>query len=186
MPKKLTIKNFIQKAKSVHGNKYDYSETNYVNSQLKVIIICKKHGKFLQTPNSHLNGTNCKKCKHKIPSTKEFINKANKIHNNKYSYSKVNYINAKTKVIIICKKHGEFLQTPNSHLNGTNCKKCSSKKMSLGEFIKKANKVYNNKYDYSKVNYVKSRTKIIIICPVHGKFLQRPDFHLKNRGCKKC
>ena len=79
----------------------------------------------------------------KINREKKFIEKANKKHNNKYDYSKVDYINAHTKVCIICPEHGEFWQTPNSHLNGCGCSLCSSnKKMSLNEFIIKSKEIH--------------------------------------------
>ena len=118
-------------------------------------------------------------------TTKEFIKKANKIHNNKYDYSNSKYVNAKTKIIIICSKHGNFIKTPDHHLRGQSCPKCTSRKTTK-EFIKKANKIHNNKYDYSKVNYKTSRKHVIIICPKHGKFLQLANSHLNGKGCKQC
>ncbi len=127
MGKKLTTKEFIKKAKIYHGNRYNYSKVKYVNSKTKIMIICKKHGEFLQTPSKHLMGQGCFKCGcEKIVSlksitTKEFIKRAIKIHNNKYDYSKVEYKNAHTKITIICKKHGKFKQSPNSHLRGRGC-----------------------------------------------------------------
>lgn len=106
------------KAKAIHGNKYDYSKVNYVNTKEKVCIICPTHGEFWQRPNGHLNGLGCDKCgKTYSYTTEEFIEKAKQIHGNKYDYSKVKYINAQTKVCIICPIHGEFWQTPYKHLN---------------------------------------------------------------------
>ena len=122
-------KSFIEKAKQIHGDKYDYSKVEYVNSHTKVCIICPKHGEFWQTPNNHTHKTNPKGCPScngtKKLTTKEFIEKAKKIHGNKYDYSKVEYINNLTKVCIICPKHGQFWQTPNKHLTGCNCPFCS-------------------------------------------------------------
>jgi very-short-patch-repair endonuclease len=128
----------------------------------------------------------------KLSTTEEFIIKINKIHNNKYDYSIVNYINNKTKIEIICKEHGIFEQKPNNHLNGQSCpnkcSKCShpSKRSTTEEFITKANEIHNNKYDYSKLNYINAKTKVNIICSEHGMFEQILNSHLDGKGCKKC
>ena len=125
-------------------------------------------------------------------NTQQFINKAKLIHGDKYNYSKVEYINSKTKVCIICPIHGEFWQRPSSHLQGKGCLKCgfdktaSIKRLTREEFITKAKEVHDNKYDYSKVIYKNSDTKVEIICPTHGSFFQTPYHHLQGHGCKKC
>ena len=185
---KLTTKNFIEKARKVHGDKYDYSKVNYVNNRTKVIIICPEHGEFEQTPASHLTGSGCPMCVGGIKFSKEqFIEKAREVHGDKYNYSKVNYINANTKVIIICPEHGEFEQTPGSHLYGQGCPKCANNiKLTTEQFIEKAKEVHGDKYDYSKVNYLNSYTKVTIICPEHGEFEQTPANHLVGKGCPKC
>jgi very-short-patch-repair endonuclease len=120
--------------------------------------------------------------------TELFIAKANKIHKNRYNYSKVNYINAKTKITIICREHGEFYQTPSNHLSNFNCQKCAKNfKLDTDSFIEKAKSIHKNKYDYSKVNYINTDTQIIIICKEHGEFTQIPDFHINRKcGCPKC
>lgn len=118
---------FIKKARKLHNDRYDYSLVNYVTSQQKVTIICPDHGPFQQTPNIHLRPSNCNKCAivntHNAlrNTTEEFIEKAKKIHGDRYDYSKVMYINYKTEVMIICKIHGPFQQTPDNHLVGQNC-----------------------------------------------------------------
>lgn len=125
-------------------------------------------------------------------NTKEFIEKAKFIHNEKYDYSLVDYKKSRIPVKIICLKHGEFLQSPSNHLRGEHCRRCSFDKLSslfkdtTESFIKKANEIHSNKYDYSKVYYVSSQTKIIIICSIHGEFKQRPNRHLQGDGCKLC
>ncbi len=186
--KKLTTEEFLERAKKVHGDKYDYSKVMYINNSTKVTIDCPIHGEFEQTPTSHLSGTGCAKCSRKKKiSTEEFIEKAKKIHRDKYDYSKAKYVNATTKVTIVCPIHGEFEQIPYSHLSGQGCPVCGgSKRLSTEEFIEKAKKVHGDKYDYSKVNYVNSSTKVTIICPVHGEFEQNPTSHLKGCGCAKC
>jgi rubrerythrin len=121
-------------------------------------------------------------------NTETFIVKANNIHNNKYDYSKVNYINSYTKVCIICPIHGEFYKTPDNHTNGKQgCPVCShKKKLTTEEFIRKAKEIHGDKYDYSKVKYKNSKEKVHIICPIHGKFWQTPDNHIHHQGCPFC
>jgi len=120
--------------------------------------------------------------------TELFISKANNIHKNRYDYSKVDYINAKTKITIICRQHGEFQQTPSNHLSRFNCQKCANNlKLNTTIFIEKAKQIHGDKYDYTKVNYINSNAQIIIICKVHGEFSQIPDFHINRKcGCPKC
>ena len=122
-----SIDTFIQKAKKVHGDKYDYSKVNYINSQTPVIIICPEHGEFKQKPYSHIAGHGCRKCYNKTQcsSSEQFITSAIEIHGNYYDYSKVEYVDSKTEVTIVCPKHGEFKQTPNVHLSGHGCPICS-------------------------------------------------------------
>ena len=98
-------------------------------------------------------------------------------YNNKFDYSKVNYINYISPVTIICPIHGEFETTPINHYKSeTGCSKCGREKanksesLTLEEFIQKANLIHGNKYDYSKVVYVNNYTPITIICPEHGEF----------------
>ena len=187
--KKLTTEEFIERARKVHGNKYDYSKVNYVNAKTKVCIICPIHGEFWQTPDLHLQGGGCSLCSGKIQlSENEFTRRANLVHNNKYDYSKVNYINYHTKICIICPIHGEFWQEPANHLCGKGCRKCSrnSYNYKTDEWILLAKQVHGNKYDYSKVSYRNSSTKVCIICTKHGEFLQEPNNHLMGQGCPKC
>ncbi len=184
---------FLEKAKLVHGDLYDYSAANYVNTNTKIDIICKKdnHGIFKQTPNMHLNNKNgCPKCFGCIKYTlEEFIKKSNEIHNYRYDYSKVIYTGYKTKIEIICKidDHGSFWQLAGNHLKGINCSKCSEKYSGDSKyFIKRANVIHNNLYDYSKIHYTDNRTKVEIICKAHGIFYQTPHDHLDDHGCPKC
>ena len=263
--KKLTTEYFITKAREIHGDKYDYSKTQYINAVTKVYIICPEHGEFLQLPNNHLKGCGCPNCSNNnrlssneyinklkkqypcspysfdnivyknnhtpiqlrcpthglfstLPSSitehltecpickkkrisesqaktnEQFIEEAKIVHNNKYDYTKTNYINAKTKVCIICPNHGEFWQFPNTHLHSKGCPKCSNEhlwdnrkdKMTKNDFIRKAREIHGYRYDYSKVNYINSSTKVCIICPEHGEFYQTPSAHLRGQGCPKC
>lgn len=117
---------FIENAKQIHGDKYDYSRVEYKNNRLKVCIICPEHGEFWQTPKIHLRGFGCKKCSNNYLDKETFSKKAREIHGDKYDYSNVNYVNNHTKVKIICPEHGEFEQIPNSHLNGRGCPLCKT------------------------------------------------------------
>lgn len=203
-----TTGQFIEKARKVHGDKYDYSKVNYVNNHTLVKIICPIHDEFEQIPASHIKGCGCLKCRNEYvgrklsSNTEKFIEKARKIHKDKYDYSKVTYINSHTPVTIIChnigydgKEHGEFEQTPDKHLNGKGCKRCKFDKLTYTqeEFIKKAKEVHGDKYDYSKIKYEKANKKVCIVCnktnsdgKKHGEFWQTPTAHLRGQGCNKC
>jgi G:T-mismatch repair DNA endonuclease (very short patch repair protein) len=151
---------YIKKAKIKHGEKYDYSLIEYINSQTKIKIICSKHGEFLQNANSHLQGRGCVKCSlnKKNKTTENFIERANKIHNNTYNYSKVDYIKAKTKVCIICNVHGDFLQTPDNHLHNHGCDACADiiRTQSIGysksqiEWLKYCEIIHNTKIQHAE------------------------------------
>ena len=195
MPKKLTFNDFVEKSKSIHGEKYDYSKVDYKNNSTKVLIICPRHGEFLMRPADHFNGQGCPKCKSENLSNKfsmgkeAFIKKALSVHENKYDYSKVEYKNNRTKVCIICPEHGEFWQTPDKHITGQGCPKCCRKnrRYTTEEFIEKARSIHGEKYDYSKTVYGENdKQKVVIICPEHGEFEQTPLLHLSGCGCKYC
>ena len=185
-----TTEEFIEKAKKIHGNRYDYSKTEYINTETKVCIICPIHGEFWQTPKAHLKGQGCPKCaKNRKMTQEDFIFRAKKIHGDKYDYSNVVFKTMMEKVCIICPIHGEFWQTPNDHLNGEkNCPKCAhrSYKKTTEEFIDAAKKIHGNKYDYSKVIYERKDKKVCIICPKHGEFWQSPHQHLNGQKCPIC
>lgn len=121
-------------------------------------------------------------------STESFIDEAIKKHGDKYDYTKVEYVDCKTKVEIICPIHGSFWQTPNMHLSkGRGCPMCGgTMKLNDETFKERAFLVHGNKYDYRKVEYVNNKTKVVIICPEHGEFLQTPNSHLKGEGCPIC
>lgn len=121
-------------------------------------------------------------------TTEIFIQKASIIHKNKYDYSKTNYGKSnKDKVTIICPIHGEFYQKPNSHLRGCGCHLCSGKHVSNTiNFIDKARSIHGELYDYSEVKYISAINPVTIICPTHGKYIQRPNSHLNGNGCLKC
>lgn len=121
---KSTLGEFIAKVTKIHGCRYDYSKFVYVNNATPGIIICPRHGEFLQNPSNHLLGKNCGECAGIYKTIFDFIESAEKIHNNRYDYSKFVYVTNQTKGIIICSEHGEFLQAPCNHTQGTGCPWC--------------------------------------------------------------
>ena len=184
---KKTNDDFIDGARSKHGDKFDYSGVNYINARTKVLIGCRIHGPFWQSPRRHIRGDGCPICAGRYQDTESFIRKARSLHGNIYDYSKVDYINCSTKVLIVCSLHGDFFQTPNSHLCGAGCPVCGgTKKKTKEEFVNASRAVHGNKYDYSKVIYENNRKKVCIICPEHGEFWQTPDSHMQGRGCQMC
>ena len=123
----------------------------------------------------------------------DFIIKSSKKHLNKYSYDKVIYINSRTKVLITCPIHGDFLQAAADHLAGCGCKLCKFEKIgnlkrkSLSTFISESKSIHNNiMYDYSLVEYKNAKTKVKIICPIDGEFLVSPEKHIEGKGCPTC
>ena len=179
------------------NRKYDYSKSVYTGVDNFMTIICPEHGEFQQAPFQHFNlNRDCPKCskiaggKARAKSNEEFIKQANTVHNNKYDYSKVKYQSNHIKVDIICPKHGLFSQTPADHLSGHSCKKCGSEnsggKLTLEEFVTKANIVHKDKYIYTNTIYTKSANKLIIECPYHGEFVQTASDHLNGNGCQMC
>ena len=199
MSTKLTTKQFIERAISIHGTKYSYNRTNYIGRGNKVIITCPIHGDFLQRPMGHVSQKQgCPICgklnsnKNRSLTKSDFITRAIKLHGHKYDYTKTNYINTKTKIIITCPIHQDFLQFPFNHLQREGCPKCAHQNhlshipKSTHEFIMEARKKHKFKYDYSLVEYKQAHSKITIICPLHGKFYQTPRHHLDGNACPKC
>jgi hypothetical protein len=195
---KKTTSDFINDANIIHIGLYDYSKVEYTSNKYNVTIVCKIHGDFQQIPSNHLKGYGCPKCGklsmaiQQTKSTNEFIDEAKKVHGETYDYLNVNYINAKTKIKIICKTHGEFEQEPNSHLQGNGCFQCglllgSSKRLKTKkDFVNEANKIHNFKYNYENTKYKGCHDNIEYICNIHGIILQNAQNHLSGRGCHKC
>lgn len=190
------LENVINRFKSIHGERYDYSLVDCYKSRSKVKIICKKHGEFSQSVSSHLIGQGCNKCaieKRNEPkiTTEIMIERFKIVHGDKYDYSKYVYT-LKERGIIICKKHGEFLQQTHSHLNGNGCVKCASEinglksRIDINEYLKEMKEKHNNYYDYSKADFSTTSDKIKIICPVHGEFFQNVSSHKNGTKCPVC
>ena len=129
MPRRKSKEEFIEQAQRVHGDKFDYSEVEYVNTHTPVKIRCKECGLvFPQEPSSHLAGRGCPKCSkkqtHKRVNQDMFLARAKEVHGDKYDYSKTDYQNMRSKVAIICPRHGVFYQRAQSHLLGSGCPMC--------------------------------------------------------------
>lgn len=191
---KYDIDAFIKKAREIHGDKYDYSQSTYVNGITKLKIVCPIHGVFEQTPSKHLSGQGCPKCGHNsFMTTETLIEEARKIHDGKYDYSKTEYIDYNTKICIICPEHGEFWQYPYQHIDRKNgCPKCgniaTASKLSKTreDFIKDAIKVHGDKYTFKDTIYKNSTTRIKVNCRKHGMFEILPSNLLQGYGCPKC
>lgn len=185
---------FLKEAIRIHGNTYDYSKTVYRHCEEKVIITCSIHGDFHQRPSGHLNGRGCVKCAHMksslnyTRSIEEFITKAKLKHGDTYSYSNVNYTNSNDKVSITCPTHGDFLQTPSTHLQGRGCRKCASEKRSFTtqEFINRSKDIHGERYDYRDTVYTGCYNDVQINCKVHGIFRQQANSHIRGTGCPQC
>lgn len=198
--KKKTTKEFIEESIKIHGKKYDYINTNYVNIKTKVDIFCKIHGNFSQTAESHLNGMGCRKCgginigKKLIKSKEWFIDKAKQTHGEKYDYTNIIYNGIKNDIEIYCNEHEIFFkQRPEHHINGSQCPLCCRDKMRIRFshnkeiFETNSRQIHGNKYDYSLVNYVNANTKVKIKCIKHNYvFEQTPGNHLSGKGCTIC
>jgi hypothetical protein len=196
--KRLSLKDFVDKANIVHSGFYDYSESVYTRSQDDIVITCPLHGNFTQKANSHLMGHGCKLCANNKSSEslsvgqEHFLARAKDAHGEKYDYSQVKFSNYNTKVCIICPIHREFEQMPKHHADGFGCSKCGSDVLAKlysrtnDEFIVAAEKVHGQLYDYSLVDYKNSNTHVLIGCRQHGIFRQGAQSHLSGRGCRKC
>lgn len=189
-------KEFIAKAKKLHGRKYRYDKTEYVRASGKIVVTCPKHGDFKQSANGHLSGNGCRKCqadtlRYAFADTKaEFVRKARKAHGRKFVYLG-DYVNSRIPILIECKEHGRFRQTPISHLKGTGCPKCGIEAIKAyhssnhEEFLRKARSIHGNKFSYPQ-RYERATKLIRITCPIHGAFRQTPNSHLNGHGCRKC
>jgi hypothetical protein len=191
MGKQLTHEQFVERAQEKHNNKYTYPDL-YIKGYIKINIKCPIHGLWLQRPYSHLHGFGCPKCANEytslffIKDKQKFIDEANIKHNFKYKYLD-EYQGSHKKIKITCQSHGDFLQTPDKHLNGGNgCPHCfGNVKKTTQQFINEANIVHNYRYTYPG-QYINARTNIDIKCIIHGIFQQVPDVHLNGCGCPSC
>ena len=193
MSRKVTTQDFIQRAREVHGDKYDYSKSVYVSATTNLTIICPTHGEFQQRPANHNLGRGCRECAGNKPLTLErFVERAQAKHGSRYDYSQVKFKGTENKITITCPEHGPFEQRVLVHLKGFNCPKCGRENVAdklshtLERFIQDARAAHGEKYDYSEAEYVNALLKVKIICPEHGAFFQKPANHVRGVACSKC
>lgn len=190
---------FLMTAKGVHGDDYDYSMVFYERSNKPVQIICSKHGAFFQRPNVHLRGAGCPTCADQVrglrkrSSIQEFIKRAAELHDNFYDYSSAIYVGNHKPLVILCPEHGPFEQQPSNHLNGAGCVECSRRRcgeerrtIRASSVVEDFREAHGDRYDYSRVTYKDSRTKVEVLCPSHGSFFVTPANHLQGIRCKEC
>lgn len=196
---KQTTQDFIAKSRLKHGDTYDYDKAQYISVHDKITVTCRTHGDFLVAPKNHyLRGSGCPECgrlrtaEARQLDTGLFVERAIEVHGDTYTYSNTEYVCSRDKLIITCKKHGDFLQKANSHLNGAGCPECAAERVveshsyNTEDFVKKASEVHQGAYDYTKTVYTSSKDKVVIVCPKHGDFKQKANDHLQGKGCSAC
>lgn len=207
--KKLTTIEFIEKSILKHGDKFNYVKVIYINNDNNVTIICPIHGEFSQRPNNHINSkygcTNCgivREKNNKIENKRmykdkllnrrinNFYKKCLEVHLDKYDYSLVEYRNTSSKIKIICRKHGEFLQRASAHLDGQGCMGCrlDNRRTGLELFLERCIKIHGDLYDYSLIKeYNNCKSKVKVICKEHDVFEIAPEYHTnRGQGCPEC
>ena len=200
---------FITKSKNKYGeDSFDYSLVEYVNGYTSIKLICKKHGEIEITPSKHFNIVGgCPLCskeqrkKRQTMTTDEYKKLAITKYGDKYDLSLVEYTSMKNHITVICPKHGEFEINAYDFINHRGCPKCAienkkkpikkeknKSKITLENFIKISNEIFNNFYDYSKTDLENrdEKGRVCIICPKHGEFWQNPYSHMKGHKCNKC
>lgn len=191
---RMTTEKYILREREVHGDKYDLSNAVYVDANTKMCFICPKHGEFWMMPYSHLSGQGCPKCAGRGLTTEDIIErfKEENPRGDYYIYTEVDFKNMDTPVCIICPKHGKFWQKPSKHLKGHGCPECGlesknkSNTYTFEEIVEKANRIHNKKYKYLKTDTNGIKSDLYIICPIHGLFIQKAEYHLNGHGCSRC
>lgn len=195
---KITNEIFIERSIEIYGDLFGYDKLEYISRDKKIILYCKKHSNYFETfPESHYKYNNCEYCQKENQAQKSqenFLNKALQLYGDLYDYSKVVYVGRINKLEIYCNKHKlTFFQTPSQHLKHFACPGCKreykiskSDLLSTEEFVAKSNVVHNYKFDYSKTVYTGANNSVVIICPIHGEFIQRAQGHLVGKSCARC
>ena len=193
-----TKEEVITAFRKVHGEQYDYSHVEYIDTETKIRVKCREHGVFEVTPSNHKKGKGCPSCGRTKSSESrkkkhsQIISEFQKIHGNRYNYSQVQYTSTHKKVKIKCGTHGEFEQSPSKHLNGQGCPECGREKMKFSQrtdlisLINEFKEVHGQRYDYSLVEYGGGHRKVKLKCTIHGIFEQLASNHLRGAGCPKC
>lgn len=188
---------FLSKASEVHGAKYTFERTEYVNASTPLLVTCQLHGDFTATPKHFLRGRGCPKCRGAAISTGKqkgfswFVTECNVTHAGKYIYVANSYVDTRHNVTVVCPEHGEFSQNAWAHKQGQGCPACGTARSAAAsrytthEFASAASVVHNNKYEYHD-EFSGAKGKQRITCPTHGDFFQEGTSHLQGRGCPSC
>lgn len=187
---------FENRARAVHGNKYDYSKSVYTGGHRKMTIICPDHGEYLMAPAKHLFGSKCPRCSGKVVvNTKTFVEQAREVHGDRYDYEKAVWRGARSNLTVTCPDHGDFEQSPMNHQSGHGCPVCGEavkfemaqqRVLTTSEFVARAKAIHGDTYDYRDTEYTGSAAKVSIVCPACGEFWQAPFSHLAGNGCPGC
>ena len=194
MATKQTQEGFIARCREVHGDKYDLSKVEYTGSYGTIEVVCRSHGSFFPRANNFINRRcGCPSCacdlagkrSRKDPSV--YLARFAEAHGDKFTYNGIFYKDSRAYIRVVCPEHGEFTQLVMDHGRGIGCPLCCKKVHDLSTFIHYANKVHGGKYDYSLSVYTRATTPLVIICPIHGEFKQRPTDHVDTgHGCQRC
>ena len=186
----MTTAEWIEKARTYHGDRYDYREAVYHGASKRIKVICPKHGPWWVVPSQHASPSahhGCRQCARLI-SDEEWLRRFRDRHGDKYVYSRCVFRDANTPVEIICKEHGSFYAAPVRHGSaggGGRCPDCR-RLDSRAKFLERAKAAHGDRYDYSLVDYRTIDDKVEIICKAHGSFWQTPHNHESGHGCGKC
>jgi hypothetical protein len=190
---------FLTRAKAIHGDLYDYSLVDFSKGGIPITIVCRKHGPFKQVPYKHYGGRGCPRCaieKRNAGNVRwnqeVMVERFKSVHGDTYDYSKSMYNGYMNSITISCRKHGDFIISPNKHVSGEGCRKCGLEKLAKSkligteEFTRRAKLKHGDTYDYSKSIYTGAHNPIVVTCKLHGDFSQMPDHHWGGCGCPIC
>ena len=196
--KPLDTEQWVAAARQTHGDRYDYSQAAYSCYAAPITIVCREHGMFVQQENNHRNGAGCPACGLRARKAarsitfKDFVERANATHGNRYAYHCSNFANSRSMVTIICPEHGEFEQLAYVHLNGCGCRACGyatngrNSRLDTAALLKRAAETHNGNYTYDILSYQGMHANMRITCSRHGVFEQTPSNHLKGAACPSC
>lgn len=201
--KTLTTEQWIMKARSVHGDRYDYSKAVYKSARTKLIVTCKEHGDFEIDPSNHIHlKRGCKICsggtfinadnsKKRLTQT-QFLQKANNVAPVNLDFSKSVFHDTRTKVIVTCKIHGDFEILPSNLFQGANCRRCaqtqagSKRRVDKKEILNRIKSKFGNLYEVDKNSVSKVTSPIRLNCKTHGWFEGLINNLINSSGCPHC
>ena len=195
--RKYTTPDFVNECRAIHGDKYDYTRTEYTHSQAPIIVTCKLHGDFSTSAKDHKAGSGCALCANAQRSVDyrmahaEWLLKCQELHGNKYEYLSES-AGHRSIVHIKCPMHGVFEQKAGNHLSGAGCPKCAKAQSAIdntitnAEYLSRCKAAHGDTYDYAKTAYTGCYDQVVVTCNKHGDFKQRANVHAQGSGCPKC